>query len=115
MASVSNNKQYSSDEEFDDYEDYDAHLGKCRKHINNVAVAKGPIKTQPPKNKIIPLPKKTKANIQSKDGKQVEAKPVEAKHVEAKPVEAKHVEAKHVEAKHDKFERRVVDDWEDLL
>ena len=125
MASVSNNKQYSSDEEFDDYEDYDAHLGKCRKHINNVAVAKGTTKTQPSKNKIIPLPKKPKANIHSKDGKHVEAKHVEAKHVEAKPVEAKHVDAKHVEAKHveakhveakpDKFERRVVDDWEDLL
>ena len=107
MTSVSNNKQYSSDEEFDDYEDYDAHLGKCRKHINNVAVAKGTTKTQPSKNKIIPLPKK---NIQSKDGKHVEAKPVEAKPVEAKPVEAKPVEAKP-----DKFERRVVDDWEDLL
>ena len=101
-------KPYSSDEEFDDYEDYDAHLGKCKKHINNVAVAskaKAPAKAkviQLPKVKQLPKEKKqevTKVQLNVKSQENANTQPNPNTHF--KPIE--------VQA------REVVDDWEDLM
>ena len=107
MANLSSNKQYSSDEEFDDYEDYDAHLGKCRKHINNVAVAKGATKPTPTKNKINQLPKKkketnTERNYTERNNK--ERNVTERKTLTPPPPQRPVTAA-----------REVVDDWEDLM
>ena len=53
------NKPYSSDEEFDDFDDYEEHLGKCKKHINNVAVA-NKVKMQREAKKVSNIPKEKK-------------------------------------------------------
>jgi hypothetical protein len=97
-------KPYSSDEEFDDYEDYDAHLGKCKKHINNVAVA-SKAKT-PAKAKVIQLPKVKQLPKEKKQevvaNKQININPT----THFKPIN---------DETPLKVEREVVDDWEDLM
>jgi Tfp pilus assembly protein PilP len=102
-------KQYSSEEEFDDgFEDYDAHLGKCKKHINNVAVASKA--KAPAKAKVIQLPKikqltkekkqevtKVEPNVKNQEVTNIETKP----NTHFKPIQ--------------ESAREVVDDWEDLM
>ena len=81
-----------SDEEFDELEEYDAHLGKCKKHINNVAVAnkaKAPIKA-----KVIQLPKEKKKHV-TKVKTTIQPVPKIQSNPIAEPV-------------------KVVDDWEEL-
>lgn len=56
---MATNKPYSSDEEFDDFDGYEEHLGKCKKHINNVAVT-NKIKTQSAAKKVNNIPKEKK-------------------------------------------------------
>ena len=56
---MATNKPYSSDEEFDDFDDYEEHLGKCKKHINNVAVTNN-VKMQTAEKKVNNIPKKMK-------------------------------------------------------
>ena len=53
---MATNKPYSSDEEFDDFDDYEQHLGKCKKHINNVSVT-NKVKTQAAAKKVNNIPK----------------------------------------------------------
>ena len=102
-------KPYSSDEEFDDYEDYDEHLGKCKKHINNVAVASKA--KAPAKAKVIQLPKV----VQLPKAIQL---PKE-KNKEVTKVQIQQKETTHFKPINDetplKVEREVVDDWEDLM
>ena len=98
---MATNKPYSSDDEFDDnFEDYDAHLGKCKKHISNVAVAskaKAAVKA-----KVIQLPKEKKQKVmnqQTTTNQQTKNKIQENANSHFKPI----------------TEEPVVDDWEDLI
>ena len=91
------NKPYlSDDEEFDDFEDYDEHLGKCKQHINNVAVAK---KTMTIPTKVIQIPKIAKK-------KQPAAKPQANLNNDINSITVEEPV---------KVERELVDDWEDLM
>ena len=99
---MATNQLYSSDEEFDDgYTDYDAHLGKCKKHINNVAVA----------NKVkAPVP--VKINQLPKEKKQQVTKPP----TNVKPPTKTNENAPLNTNTHFKPINNVeVDDWEDLM
>jgi hypothetical protein len=95
---MASNKPYLSDEEFDDIEDYDQYLGKCKQHINNVAVAKKPTTTAVAK--VIQMPKiaKKKQLVRAPSGKL-----------------NKNVIPNVTIEESVNVEREVVDDWEDLM
>ena len=101
---MATNQLYSSDEEFDDgYTAYDAHLGKCKKHINNVAVAnkvKAPVPI-----KVNQLPKEKKQQVTTPP---TNAKlPTKTQTIANTPINT-HTQFKPI----NKVE---VDDWEDLM
>lgn len=68
------NKPYSSDEEFDDFDDYEEHLGKCKKHINNVAVA-NKVKMQREAKKVNIPKEKKEQNTKEQNTKKQNTKP----------------------------------------
>lgn len=91
------NEMNSSDGD-DYYEDYEGHLGKCKKFINNVAVAKS--------TKILKAPNKVNSAVKQKT--QVTPKINMEPNKHFKPI-------KNEEPKLPGKIEQVVDDWEDLM
>jgi hypothetical protein len=111
---MATNKPYSSDEEFDDFDDYEEHLGKCKKHINNVAVA-NKVRTQAAAKKVNNIPKEQNKKEQNK--KEQNTKPLKNDNTLANDNTLKTTTIEINSNTHFKpiITEEPVDDWEDLM
>lgn len=99
---IESDELYSSD---DDFEDYDAYLGKCKKHINNVAVVN--------KRKI---PLQAKVTILPKEKKNTTVKKQVSSQQQASEQQASDKQqAITIENIKPMVTEEPVDDWESLL
>ena len=108
---MATNKPYSSDEEFDDFDDYEEHLGKCKKHINNVAVT-NKVKTQAAAKKINNI---TKINNIPKEKKEENKKEQNIKPLKNDNTLKTTIEINSNTHFKSIIREEPVDDWEDLM
>ena len=123
---MATNKPYSSDEEFDDFDDYEEHLGKCKKHINNVAVA-NKVKTQAAAKKVNIPKEKKEQNKKEQNNKEQKKKEQNMNEQNTKPfkndntlINDNTLKTTTIEINSNTHFKPIireepVDDWEDLM